>query len=220
MQTQAETPRALPPAPDGDRYDYRLLRALLSNLQRDGLSFPVLDANASGQRILSAIAAGLQYVLPFDDSDPSPLRLAGRVHLVVPRRFKTEALNNETPSEDHHGAKPLDSRLSAKKLRSYGEAIAGFIGCAPWSETSRWQPFMSDVSALADGMVKLAAAMDKNAAAKETARKETVPLRAPDREEDVVGSEFKEPCAPHDCSTCTRGCGPSSPMSPSTSWYG
>ena len=51
-------------------YDYRLLRALLSNLQRDGLSFPVLDANASGQRILSAIAAGLQYVLPFDDSDP------------------------------------------------------------------------------------------------------------------------------------------------------
>ena len=91
------------------------------------------------------------------------------------------------------------SRLSAKKLRSYGEAIAGFIGCAPWSETSRWQPFMSDVSALADGMVKLAAAMDKNAAAKETARKETVPLRAPDREEDVVGSEFKEPCAPHDC---------------------
>ena len=57
MQTQAETPRALPPAPDGDRYDYRLLRALLSNLQRDGLSFPVLDANASGQRILSAIAA-------------------------------------------------------------------------------------------------------------------------------------------------------------------
>ena len=130
MQTQAETPRALPPAPDGDRYDYRLLRALLSNLQRDGLSFPVLDANASGQRILSAIAAGLQYVLPFDDSDPSPLRLAGRVHLVVPRRFKTEALNNETPSEDHHGAKPLDSRLSAKKLRSYGEAIAGFIGCA------------------------------------------------------------------------------------------
>ena len=131
MQTQAETPRALPPAPDGDRYDCRLLRALLSNLQRDGLSFPVLDANASGQRILSAIAAGLQYVLPFDDSDPSPLvRLAGRVHLVVPRRFKTEALNNETPSEDHHGAKPLDSRLSAKKLRSYGEAIAGFIGCA------------------------------------------------------------------------------------------
>ena len=111
-------------------YDYRLLRALLSNLQRDGLSFPVLNANASGQRILSAIAAGLQYVLPFDDSDPSPLRLAGRVHLVVPRRFKTEALNNETPSEDHHGAKPLDSRLSAKKLRSYGEAIAGFIGCA------------------------------------------------------------------------------------------
>ena len=130
MQTQAETPRALPPAPDGDRYDCRLLRALLSNLQRDGLSFPVLNANASGQRILSAIAAGLQYVLPFDDSDPSPLRLAGRVHLVVPRRFKTEALNNETPSEDHHGAKPLDSRLSAKKLRSYGEAIAGFIGCA------------------------------------------------------------------------------------------
>ena len=58
----------------------------------------------------------------------TPLRLAGRVHLVVPRRFKTEALNNETPSEGHHGAKPLDSRLSAKKLRSYGEAIAGFIG--------------------------------------------------------------------------------------------
>ena len=48
----------------------------------------------------------------------------------MPRRFKTEALNNETPSEGHHGAKPLDSRLSAKKLRAYGEAIAGFIGCA------------------------------------------------------------------------------------------
>ena len=58
---------------------------------------------------------------------------------------------------------------------------------------------MSDLSALADGMEKLAAAMVKNAAAKRTERKQTEPPRAPDREDDVEGSGLRAACGPGEC---------------------
>jgi hypothetical protein len=71
METQRREPRALPASPDGARYDYRLFRALLSNLQCERLSFPKLDADVSGKRMLTALAEALQYVLPFDDAENS-----------------------------------------------------------------------------------------------------------------------------------------------------
>ena len=107
-----------------------------------------------------------------------------------------QELNDEQPSEEHHGAKPLPERLSAAKLQRHADSLAGFIGCAAWAETAPWQPFMQDVAALVDGMEKLAAAMVKKSAADRKARADPVPPRAPDREEDVEGSRPIEPCAP------------------------
>ena len=91
MQAQRYQSRALPAQPDGSAYEFRLFRALLANLCCDELSFPVLDAEQSGKRMLSALSKVLQYVLPFDDFEPSPLRCVGRVHLVVPKRFTIKA---------------------------------------------------------------------------------------------------------------------------------
>ena len=94
MSSQRRAPRALPALPLGSRYDHRLFRALVSNLERDHLSFPVLDAQVSGKRLLKGLSEVLQYLLPFDDADESALRLAGRVHLVVPARFTTKVCNS------------------------------------------------------------------------------------------------------------------------------
>jgi len=91
MGSQRLQPRKLPTSPTGERYNFRLFRALVANLERDGLSFPALDADQSGKHMLTALALALQYLLPFDDADPSPLRLDGRIHLVLPKRFKTQA---------------------------------------------------------------------------------------------------------------------------------
>ena len=81
MDSQRLCPRVLLPAPEGARFDFRLFRALLVNLERERLDFPTLDADQSGKRMLTALSQALQYVLPFDGAEPSPLRLAGRVHL-------------------------------------------------------------------------------------------------------------------------------------------
>jgi len=40
--------------------------------------------------MLTALLLALQYLLPFNDAEPSPLRAAGRIHLVVPNRFRTQ----------------------------------------------------------------------------------------------------------------------------------
>ena len=94
MERQRRQPRKLPTPPVGDRYEFRIFRALLVDLERSNLDFPLLDADtpgSSGHRMLTALSLALQYVLPFDDIEPSPLRSEGRVHLVIPKRFKTKA---------------------------------------------------------------------------------------------------------------------------------
>ena len=94
MEAQQQQLRARPTPPIGERYDFRIFRALVADLERNNLDFPLLDANSpgsSGHRMLKALSLALQYVLPFDDIDPSPLRLDGRIHLVVPTRFTTKA---------------------------------------------------------------------------------------------------------------------------------
>ena len=114
MQAQQQRSRALPTPPSGGRYDFRLFRALLVNIEQEHLSFPLLDADCSGKSMLNALALALQYVLPFDDAESSLLRAAGRVHLVVPARFKTETLNNEKPSMEHHGPKKTEARRAPR----------------------------------------------------------------------------------------------------------
>jgi hypothetical protein len=101
MQTQQLQSRALPTPPEGERYEFRLFRAILANLQRDNLSFPMLDAGQSGKRMLTALSQALQYVLPFDEAEPSPLRLAGRIQLVVPKRFSTQVCASRPPFQLH-----------------------------------------------------------------------------------------------------------------------
>ena len=112
MQTQQQRSRALPTPPSGSRYDFRLFRALLINLEAEQLTFPLLDAEQSGKSMLVALSHALQYVLPFNDAEPSPLRAAGRVHLAVPARFKRRSLNDETLSAEHHGEKKTEARAS------------------------------------------------------------------------------------------------------------
>jgi hypothetical protein len=68
MQTQQQRTRALPTPPSGDRFDFRLFRALLVNIENENLSFPLLDADHSGKSMLNALVLALQYVLPFDDT--------------------------------------------------------------------------------------------------------------------------------------------------------
>ena len=101
----------------------------------------------------------------------------------LPERFRTLALNNEKTSEDHHGAKPSEARLSAARLKQHGAKLVDFLGCAAWTETASWQPFMADLSALGEGMEKLARAMAKTAAAVEQARRQSEPPRAPERDD-------------------------------------
>ena len=91
MQTQQAQTRALPTPPDGNALQFRLFRALLAVCKAENLSFPILDAEVSGKRMLNVLSDALQYVLPFDDAELSPLRLDGRVHLIIPDRFKTKA---------------------------------------------------------------------------------------------------------------------------------
>lgn len=90
MNAQARTPRALPVPPAGQHLAHRLARALINNLAAENLSFPVLDAEQSGKTMIRLVSECLQYVLPFDVAERSPLRAPGRVHLVVPTRFSTE----------------------------------------------------------------------------------------------------------------------------------
>ena len=80
----------LPTSPSGDHYEYRLQRALLLQLEKEGLGFTAADAISSGKDLVRLLAKALQYLLPSDDVEPSPLRLDGRIHLVVPARFKAE----------------------------------------------------------------------------------------------------------------------------------
>lgn len=80
----------LPTSPIGDRFDYRLQRALSVQLQEKGLGFSSCEVKTSGAVLLRLLAEALQYLLPFDDAEPSPLRAEGRVHLVLPSRFKSE----------------------------------------------------------------------------------------------------------------------------------
>ena len=90
MDAQARTPRALPVPPAGPNLAHRLARALINNMAAENLSFPILDAEQSGKIMVRLVSECLQYVLPFDVAEPSPLRASGRVHLVVPTRFSTE----------------------------------------------------------------------------------------------------------------------------------
>jgi hypothetical protein len=87
----------LPTSPNGDQYEYRLQRALLLQLEKESLGFTAADASLSGKDLVRLLAKALQYLLPFDDAEPSPLRLDGRVHLMVPARFKAE-VHTHTPS--------------------------------------------------------------------------------------------------------------------------
>lgn len=118
MRTQQQRSRALPTPPSGGRYEFRLFRALLVKLEDTQLSFPLLDADQSGKSMLTALSHVLQYVLPFDDAEPSPLRAAGRVHLKVPARFKTRSLDNETLSAEHHGEKKTEAHAPRRPPRS------------------------------------------------------------------------------------------------------
>lgn len=88
---QARSPRALPLKPKGRHFAHRLACALINNMEAENLSFPVLDAEHSGKTMVRLLSECLQYVLPFDVAEPSPLRAPGRVHLIVPKRFSTEA---------------------------------------------------------------------------------------------------------------------------------
>ena len=52
VDTQQMYSRALPAVPDGPRFEHRLFRALVNNMRRDGLFFPLIDAkpDQSGAR--------------------------------------------------------------------------------------------------------------------------------------------------------------------------
>jgi hypothetical protein len=234
---QAEQPSKLPTAPSGDRFDFRLQRALILQLEQERLGFPSTDCNVSGANLIRQLAEALQYLLPFDDAVPSPLCAAGRVHLVLPLRFKSEVGTpdlypslllstlsfcdpslllstlslcdpslfartqtlGEHSSENHHGAKPTLERLSATSLQTHAKKLTQFIGGPRWSERSEWQPFMTDLSTLTEGMERLAAAMAKNAAAVDAARQRLDCARDPDREEDLDGSGYKLRCSSSEC---------------------
>jgi len=89
-QSQQDLERGLPTPPLGNSLSHRLFRALLVAAEKESLSFPKLDVNESGKRMLTAMSKALEYVLPFGEAEPSPLRLDGRVHLTIPRRFSTK----------------------------------------------------------------------------------------------------------------------------------
>ena len=89
-RSQQDSERGLPTPPLGNSLSHRLFRALLVAAEKESLSFPKLDVNESGKRMLTAMSKALEYVLPFGEAEPSPLRLDGRVHLTIPRRFSTK----------------------------------------------------------------------------------------------------------------------------------
>ena len=80
----------LPTPPSGDRFDFRLQRALILQLEQQSLGFSSVEANTSGKDLIRLLALALQYLLPLDVAQPSPLRADGRVHLKLPTRFSFE----------------------------------------------------------------------------------------------------------------------------------
>ena len=80
----------LPAPPSGDRFDFRLQRALILQLEQQSLGFSSVEVNASGKDLIRLLALALQYLLPFDVAQPSPLRVDGRVQLTLPTRFSFE----------------------------------------------------------------------------------------------------------------------------------
>jgi hypothetical protein len=137
-------------------------------------------------------------LLPFDDAEGSPLRLDGRVHLVVPERFTSEALG-ECASTRHHGAKATVERLSATSLQVHATKLTRFIGGPSWSEHPEWQPFLADLISLTEGMEKLAAAMMKNNKQVQAVQDKTTNSSSPEDEEDVKGSDYKLRCSSGEC---------------------
>ena len=87
QRAQQRGQRMLPAPPVGNNFNHRIFRALIAGIKEHQLGFPLLDAEHSGKGMLRALSLALEYVLPFDAAEPSPLRSEGRVHLTIPERF-------------------------------------------------------------------------------------------------------------------------------------
>ena len=201
--------RCLPPPYETNRYDFNIFNSLLKACAEGCCKFSLLDAEpkGTGTSFLFKLAQTLQYILPFDDAEPSPLRLAGRVSLAIPARFKTEVLGSLCPrvlpasclthappvtqalkvktSEAHHGAKPTEARLRSDILQLHSERVAHYINGPGWSRSSAWAPFMQDVADLVASMQKLAEAMRKSNQHIKLVRSSMDPPRAPSDEDYV-----------------------------------
>ena len=221
----------LPAPPTGDRFDFRLQRALILQLEAMGLGFSSVEVHTSGKDLIRLLALTLQYLLPFDVAEPSPLRADGRVHLKLPARFGFEVRPpsvegaphrravtpilplaqalGEMASEQHHGAKLTGERLSAALLQTHAKKLTQFIGGPMWSESLAWQPFMADLCALTEGMEKLAAAMVRNNSLVKAAHERASSAHSPDCEVDLQGSCYKQCCSSGECHEkfeMLRGC--------------
>ena len=83
---------ALPPKTSGEIYWMRIHNALVELCTAKGLGFHAETARkeACGGGMFHHLSKALEYLLPFDDAKPSPLRPAGRVHLIIPEMFTTK----------------------------------------------------------------------------------------------------------------------------------
>ena len=183
----------VPSAEATNRFEFRIYNALLRHLEANDLGFPVLDAEQSGKSMLRDMSKALQCLLPFDDAEPSPLRVRSRAHTRIPDRFRSEALG-VAHSTNHHGEKKTVERLSASLLRVHANRLSQFADGPPWSVQTRWKGFMADLSSLASEMDKLGELLEQAATRKSAERQREEPARATDREEDVEGSGLREQC--------------------------
>ena len=115
--------------------------------------------------MLRVVSQALQYVLPFDEADPSLFRSRGRAHTRIPARFTSTALELLSHSSNHHGAKRTEERLSARALREHAEKLSQCIDGPAWSGHARWKGFMQDVASMALELDKLSQALVVAAAA-------------------------------------------------------
>ena len=104
----------------------------------------------------------------------------------------------ECTSAHHHGAKPTEERLSAATLQAHATKLSHFIGGPRWSEQQRWSLFLGDLSALCEGMEKLAAAMAKRTQGVNAAHNKPT-AHTPDDANDTDGSGYKLRCPSGEC---------------------
>ena len=175
---------SLPPRCIGDRYDMLIQNGLLGRLQEHLLGFQKHHVD-SAQKLLHTVAAGLSYLLPFDDaiSENKPRGILIARGVKLPPRLTTKGLGLK-PRSFGKKAKPNEERLDQHKFEQHANKIAKALSDCQWTRLPTWKKtvgkeFLDDVLDLCKVLAKKHQDMKQSVADVQGAQNKETPLRTP-----------------------------------------